>query len=185
MTSDPDVRARLSSGSVTLVPLEPALLASLRNAELSEHLAFRWRHHGRHSSPAEFEAILWECLCNFIVLTNGRPTGIVSAYEQDFVNQHCKVAAAAFSSGPSISTTVGALLLIDYLFQGWPFRKLYFETASFNRQQFATHIERLPVQEEGRLSQHLFLDGAYHDLIVLALYREAWQAARHRWLRSS
>lgn len=175
--------ANLRYGQVSLVPLVPQFMPRLREIELSESLAFRWRHHGRHISPAEHEQVLWASLCNFVVLVKEIPVGLVSAYDEDFANGHCKIAACAFPGANGVPVLRGLFLLIDYLFQGWPFRKLYAESVAYNALQFGKHTHAALV-EEGRLKEHVFLDGTYHDLILHSIGRDSWRQARAYWLRS-
>ena len=173
--------ARLRYRSVTLAPLVQQFMPRLRELELSEALALRWRHHGRHVSPTEHEQVLWNSLCNFVVLLGQRPVGIVSACDEDFSNGHCKIAVCAFPGESRAATLRGLLLLINYLFQGWSFRKLYAEVLSYNSSQF--HLRsHMGLVEEGRLTEHVFLDGAYHDLIFFSVTRRAWDSAKAHWL---
>jgi RimJ/RimL family protein N-acetyltransferase len=81
----------------------------------------------------------------------------------------------------------GILLVVNYAFLTWPFRKLYFEsvepTAALYRGALGPYL-----QEEGRLLGHEFINGAYVDYHILALYRSTWEdngplvdlAIRHR-----
>ena len=180
------VNARLQVGDTRLVALAPHHLPALRQVELEESLAFRWRHHGSHPSPVDFESSLWAgALCHFLVLDSREdPVGLVSAYDADMANGHCRVAAASFrgkASGTRIIT--GMFLLLDYVFFGWPMRKVYLESLAFNVPQFQSVVGSL-MREEGRLEQHSFLGGSYHDLLVLAIYREDWEPYALRWMSS-
>jgi hypothetical protein len=167
--------------STKLVPLGPHHLGWLRDAELQGPVAFRWRHHGAHPEPHSFEAVTLSCLAAFVVTSRNEPCGIVTAYDHDHANQHCKVAAARLGGGAGLATIRGTLLLIDYLFHGWPFRKLYFETPEYNLRQFASR-DHLPLREEGRLVEHVFLGSRFHDLVILSLYRDDWLEQRSRWI---
>lgn len=145
-------QARLRSRGTTLVPLAPEHLAGLRNLELAQGTAFRWRHGGAHPSPDEFAVGAWtDVLCTFLVFGDraGEPRGIVSAYAPDHVNGHCRVGSARFgdSAGPSPTFARGVFLLFDYLFCGWPFRKLYLEVPQFNLDQFGSLTDTIAVDE--------------------------------------
>lgn len=177
-----NVEARLVGRRVHLRPLEPTDYPALRRVELSEALAFRWRLGGVHVPPEEFSQSLWsDALAHFIVINrvNGEAIGFVSAYNANHVNGTVFLAAASFSLHREVGSRIlGAIgLLIDYVFAGWPFRKAYFEAADFNLRQFERAVGWLLV-EEGRLRQHVFLDGAYHDLVTLALWRSTWATQR-------
>lgn len=166
------------------MPLDSSFVPTLRRYEIGTENAFRWRLHGQHPSPNEYETALWSCLCNFVIVVAGRPIGLVSAYDQDHTNGHCKLAALKFNANgaPSAAMARGGLLLVDYLFQGWPFRKIYIETTGYNYGQFARRHDRYRLKEEGRLREHVYLSGIYHDLVVLSLYRHDWYEVRSRLL---
>lgn len=189
--TEPDhnpARAKLGTESTFLVPLAPEHTAGLRNLELSEELAFRWRHAGAHPSPEQHSASLWaDVLCSFLVLDrdNGAaPLGLVTAYQPDHSNGHCRVAAARFGSSTTSGRHVmrGIALLLDYLFRGWPFRKVYFEVPEYNLGQLASGVGSLFV-EEARLPDYLFLDGRYWSLSFLTVSRERWPEERERLSR--
>ncbi len=181
-------RARLGTESTFLVPLAPEHAAGLRNLELSEELAFRWRHAGAHPSPEQYSASLWtDVLCSFLVLDKSHdaaPLGLVTAYQPDHSNGHCRVAAARFGpAGPSGRHVMRAVaLLLDYLFRGWPFRKIYFEVPEYNLGQFGSGVGSLFV-EEARLPDYVFLDGRYWSLTFLTVSRERWPTEREHLSR--
>lgn len=182
-------RSWLATAGTRLVPLAPHHMAALREVELSDYLIFRWRHHGAHPSPAEFEADIWSSgLCHFLVEdAQKRLCGFVSAYDADLAHGHCRMAAAQFDPRASgLSVLTGGFLLWDYLFRGWPIRKIYLESLDFNLAQFRGLLDDL-AREEGVLRQHTYLEGAYHDLHILAIYREEWESGNSRakrWLES-
>ncbi len=180
--------AALEGARVRLRPLEPIDYAGLRRQELTAQLAFRWRHHGAHEPPEFFPNSLWaHALVHFIVedKIQNVSIGIVSAYGADFQTGTIYIAAAKFDSKLEVgSRIVGSIgLLIDYLFQGWPLRKIYFETPEYNLQQFEGAVGWLLV-EEARFREHVFLNGRYWDQVVLTLWRDNWiQNRKHvvRW----
>lgn len=184
-TDDPS-RARFHAKSTLLVPLAPEHTAGLRNLELSEELAFRWRHGGSHPAPDQYAASLWtDVLCNFLVFdtssSDGSPIGLVSAYQPDHPNGHCRIAAARFAPSTVAGRHVlrGAMLLLDHVFRGWPFRKVYFEVPEYNLPQFSSGIGTLLI-EEARLADYLYLDGRYWSMCFLAMTREHWDSERQR-----
>lgn len=180
--------ARLESQTTQLVPLAPEHLPALRQLELSEDLAFRWRHAGTHPSPEAYVASTWnDVLCSFLVFSTqdtSSPRGLVSAYQPDHVNGHCRVAATRLGSPRAQNPAVmrGVMMLFDYLFKGWPFRKLYLEVPAYNLEQFESALTAV-FTEEGRLSSYTFLDGEYWDLVFLSLSRDHWRDCRARFGR--
>jgi hypothetical protein len=163
---------------VSLHPLRESDLGWLRQAELSEFLAFRWRHRGEHIPPGEIGPALWSStFVNFVVASQGtpnEPAGIVSAYELDMVSMHCKVAVASFSATHRTVTFRGLLLTLDYLFAGWPLRKIYFDIPAYNVAQIGRAL-RTRLSDEGVLREHIYLNDQFHDLRIAALYRDRWR----------
>jgi hypothetical protein len=172
---------------VRLRPLEPRDYPLLRRQELDEQLAFRWRHHGRHVAPDEYMAGLWnDALAHFIVesTVSSKALGIVSAYNANMETQTVYVGIAKFDAEFTfVSPMVGAAgLLFDYLFTGWPLRKIYLETAEYNYGQFDGGLGWLFL-EEARFREHVFLRDRFWDLIVVALWRDSWLKYREELLR--
>jgi hypothetical protein len=175
--------AMLEARNVRLVPLQPEHLPHLRTFELSDELAFRWRHSGAHPNPDQFAiSTFGEALCSFLILsTSGAPMGLVVAYSADLRNGHCRVAATRFGTrrSPSPSFMRAMYLAVEYLFKGWPFRKVYFEVPDFNMHQFRSGLGRL-LRLEGTLSEHVYLDRRYWDLHFISISRGDWEV---EWLR--
>ena len=171
----------LAGAIVSLRAIGPADYERLRSLELSSSLLWRWRHGGHTPSPEAWTASLWNgALAQFLVVDNrtGEWVGLVNAYDADQRNQHAYIAAAKFApSDRSARVLQGAMLFVDYVFSTWSFRKLYFEAPAFNLDQFRSAVGWLLV-EEGRLRDHICLDGRLWDLLVLALYRAAWNSKR-------
>jgi RimJ/RimL family protein N-acetyltransferase len=63
-------------------------------------------------------------------------------------------------------------LLFDYAFNNLNLRKITGYRISFNKHAFFMHISIGGFVEEGVLKKHVFYEGAYHDVIVLSLFKE-------------
>jgi RimJ/RimL family protein N-acetyltransferase len=63
----------------------------------------------------------------------------------------------------------GSLLFLNYLFSTWRIRKVYVETTPEALARYASGLSLL--REEGRLIDHEYLKGAYHDHMTYAIYR--------------
>lgn len=114
---------------------------------------------------------------------SGRPIGLVTAYNADFANGHVFVAMALDPSVQRCGWSMFALLLfVEHVFAAFSFRKLYFEVAACNLDQFASAIGRA-LEEEGRLRDHEWLGGRYWDRVYLSLSRERWGGLRARYGR--
>jgi hypothetical protein len=108
-------------------------------------------------------------------------TGVVIAYGADPRHRFCYVAMArtrTSSNGlrDALVSAEALAIFIDFLLQGWDFRKLYFECAEYNIPQFRSFLNLL--SEEGRLRQHLYLGEQWWDLATFALWRERWGSVR-------
>lgn len=173
----------LGNGHVRLRALGPHDLDWLRAAETDEFLAFRWRLRGGHPSPSDYVEQIWgSALAVFVVeqAADGRPIGIVSAYQPDHRNGHCRAAAARLYPDGSMDTSfmAGISLFFEYLFTGWPFRKLYLETPEYNLGQFSSAVDRGILRVEARLEEFVFLADRYWDMLFLSVSRESWSAFR-------
>lgn len=147
----------------------------------------RWRLRGATVSPRDYEGLLWQgILSQFAVCSRSDRTllGLVGAYRADLANGHCYVMAlrCRYDVAASVKVIEGLALLISHLFEGWPFRKVYFETDEDLAQQFHSLFDRVDFPLEGRLRGHVFLDGRYLDQLTFALYRSSWEANVSAWL---
>jgi RimJ/RimL family protein N-acetyltransferase len=143
--------------------------------------AWRWRFRGATPSPDEFVGLLWaNSLVSFVLVDRaGQAVGFSQVYGHDFRSGTAYLGLALdaqYRQRPHVLET--AIMLLDYTFATWNLRKLYLEVPEWNLEQLAGGIGRYFV-EEGRLREHEYLDGRYWDVVVLALYRDAW--AKRPW----
>lgn len=68
----------------------------------------------------------------------------------------------------------GAVLFIEYLFRIWPFRKLYAEIPEYNLDSLRSMLTVWT--QQGRLTEHDYLNGRYWDRYILSLTRSEWEA---------
>ncbi len=117
-----------------------------------------------------------------IVESGGHPIGMVMAYDHFPEHGYTKVGVMLQeASGGHGAGVVASALLIDYLFRTLPLRKVYLETYGFNP-GVVRILRKLQLPEEGCLKESYYWDGAYWDLHIFAVYREAWPAVRVRVL---
>lgn len=179
----------LQGHRVRLRLVEATDYAALRRLELGSDLGLRWRHSGQHVAPEDYGASLWDgVLSAYIFESVGeeRVAGIVSAYSADPRHGFCYVALARLQSSANAWADAAAVtealsLFVDFLFQGWNFRKLIFEVAGYNRQQFGKFLRQL--SQEANYKDHLFLDGIWWNLEAFALWRERWPDVRNHLIR--
>lgn len=149
-------------------------------------MLIRWRYRGATPNPDAFVALLWkDVLAQFIIesTSSSQAVGLVSAYNPDLKNgtiyTSLQVGQQPFNEPFAVE---GYLLLLEYLFMNWPIRKVYAEALAFNIPQFGSALGRF-FTEEGRLVSHEYFDGGFHDLVILALYRDQVEDPLRRLLR--
>jgi hypothetical protein len=160
-------------------------IGPLHKLATSEEIAFRWRLRGSTPPLAQFAELLWaETLVQFVLCEEGaeqRPRGLVQCYRADLRNRHAHLSVLVDPEAQMRGWPLEPVLLfVDYLFKGWPLHKLYVEGYDFNVARFAG-LARF-AEEEGRLLEYGYHDERYHDLVVLALYRERFREHAYPWL---
>jgi hypothetical protein len=156
----------------------PWLAAFASDPEMSS----RWRLGGRVPIGSSAFPKLEEGLLVLFVAERRRdslPVGIVQAFQPDFINRvvHIGIAVDTELAGPGVSGEA-LMLLIDYVFAQWQFRKIYFTTPSdiLGKVRGA----RRWVQTEGVLKDREFRRGALVDLHIQAIWREHWEQLKTR-----
>ena len=159
-----------------LRPVLPQAVPFLYELAIMPDVGFRWRYRGAVPSYEKFEADLWQgILIQFVVesLDTGQPAGHVICYNPDFGLGHAYVGAAMASRYRSSGIAVEPVrIFIRYLFDVWPFQKLYFELPEFNYRQFASAANGV-LHVEARLRNHDYYRGRRWDRLILAVYRDA------------
>jgi acyl carrier protein len=134
----------------------------------------RYRLRGATPSPEAFHQALWDrVLAQFVIVDGQRVIGLVSAFQPDFRNGHAHIAVIARPDAPPGAGMEGTSLLVEHLFSEFALRKVYAEVMAPNGDAFASGTGRVFVIE-GRLTEHEYHDGAYHDMLVMAITRQRW-----------
>ena len=119
----------------------------------------------------------------FIVESGGRPVGLVFDYDRMLEDQYTKVTALLEEESTGHGGgVIATALLVGWLFQSFPFRKIYMDVYDYNR-TVVRMLRKLGLAEEGLLKGNRFWNGTWWDLHMFALYREAWPKVRDRLLR--
>ena len=191
MTGQPDDRgsqmtrdagaALLADKRVRLRPVLPEDAAFLYSLVMDQTTGVRWRTRGVVPSFEIFVRELWvDVLTQFVVedIRSNAPVGHVVAYGADLANGWAYLGVAVPAG--LMRTGVGiraANLFVNYLFSTWNFRKLYAETPQYNYSTVSS-AQGTGFVLEGHLRENSWYDGRFHDLFLVALYREAWEANR-------
>ncbi len=69
-------------------------------------------------------------------------------------------------------------LMFDYAFNYLNLRKIFGYPIAFNISTIRMHEKIGNFKEEGRLMQHVFYNGEYHDIIILSLFKEDFLKAQ-------
>jgi RimJ/RimL family protein N-acetyltransferase len=120
----------------------------------------------------------------FLVEVANRPIGLVFDYERAVIDGFTKV--TALLNEESVGLGSGAIatgLLVDWLFQHLPLRKVYTEVYSYNR-PVVRMLRKAGLVEEGVLRGARFWNEDYWDVHIFAVGREGWPDIRRRFLRS-
>lgn len=181
-------RGSYHTRNAKLRPILPRDVEGLYLASLDPSVNHRWRFRGRTPSFGDFQSQLFSehVLAQYIVtsLASDAAIGLVAAYGADLVGRSCYVAIQRSSGAAAADrglVTEGTFAFLQYLFDHFSFRKIYFEIPEYNTNLVAGGIASLMVVES-RLKDHYYYGERYWDLFTYALYQEDWErvAAPHR-----
>jgi len=117
--------------------------------------------------------------CRYLVFEyRQRPVGLVNFTKIDRCNNRC---SWGFYLGetdvpPGTGLLMGYLSM-EYVFKSLNIRKLCSQVLGNNQRSIRYH-HKLGFKEEGRLLKHVFHNGVYVDVIVLALFNDDWEGVR-------
>lgn len=177
-----EVRPARTGHRVRLLPLTGVNPSEALDLYLRGDNFVRFRLRGTTPSPEAFARMLWDrVLCQFAVLEAARVVGVVTAFEPDLRNRHVHVAVVTRDDAGKGAGMEGLALLLDHLFAEFDLRKVYAEVLEPNAEEFLSGLGRLATVE-GRLVDHEYMDGGYHDMLVVAISRDRWEANAGRLL---
>jgi RimJ/RimL family protein N-acetyltransferase len=167
----------MSTERVRLHPITDRHSAFLYELMTSPEAGGRVRFAGATPSPEKVAATLWDSvLAQFILegTATQHPLGLVSITSPNLRDGFCYLSAVGTPTAQGTGLIAeGVLLAFNYAFATWPFRKIYMEVSEVSYPAFRTGLGRFFV-EEGRLREHVFWAGRYHDVRILAVYRATW-----------
>lgn len=107
-----------------------------------------------------------------------RPVGLVNFTEIDRNNNRCNWGFYLGETDvPSGTGMLMGYLSMEYVFTILNIRKLCSQVLGNNETSIKYH-NKLGFKEEGRLLKHVFHDGVYVDVILLALFKDDWEGVR-------
>ncbi|WP_435177996.1 GNAT family N-acetyltransferase [Halorussus sp. AFM4] len=107
---------------------------------------------------------------------DGDPVGEVSLFRTEHDRGEVAYWLVPEARGEGYATEAVSLLL-DYAFETSGRHRVHARVVDFNEPSRAL-VERLGFTEEGRLRDHVFLEGEYRDVVLFGLLREEWRAGR-------
>jgi RimJ/RimL family protein N-acetyltransferase len=169
--------AKLTGNRVFLRPIMHEDVSWFRAIELSQEDIVLFRHRGTTPPLEEYlHTLSASVTCQFIVSTieDNQRVGLVNSYNSDFRSGTTYVGVMYAPEFRRHGWPLeGVELFFDYLFETFPFRKLYAETLAPNLAQFQSAAGQL-WKEEGRLEAHERIGDDHVDKLTLALYRQNW-----------
>jgi RimJ/RimL family protein N-acetyltransferase len=167
--------AALEGRRIRLVPLIPSHYEQIYALVLDEQNALRWRFQGGLPSLEVFkDSLLSGVFSQFSIVVKSepdRPRGYCFAYDISVSAGRAYVAVLvdrAFGAGAIEAIAI----YIRYVFDHWPFRKIYMESPEYNFLQYRSAVRLGLLREERRLKDHRYLLGRYWDEITLSIDRE-------------
>lgn len=170
---------QLVAAGVRLRPLTPEDLTRLYYASIDPRTSYRWRWRGSTPSLQHFVANAYEGVLAQFAVADAQTNechGLVVAYNANPDAGHLYFAFQRanldrISAGEMMT---GSFLFFEYVFRTWPYRKIYLEMPEYNYRSFLSATGDL-LHVEGILREHFHHNGKYHDMYVVAIYREAWR----------
>lgn len=182
----PQFGPHLRSRHVELAPVVRDEYAFLYDLAVAEGVGGRWRLRGLVPSPEEFvQTVNLGVKTQFIVRhrADAARLGHVVLYGYDERGCYGYLAGAMLPKIWRTGLPVEAMFLFAvHCFSVFPLRKAYFEVPEFNLGDIESALDRILVQE-GKLSDHVYADGRYWDMWILALSRDRLRDAVVRYGR--
>ncbi len=112
----------------------------------------------------------------FMIMVNDKPIGTMGIHHINWKDRHCTTGAMIGEKdywGKGYGTEAKELLL-EYIFNELNLNKVCSDVLEFNKRSRA-YLKKSGYVFEGRRRKHIFKDGKYYDLILLAIFRNSWR----------
>lgn len=120
-----------------------------------------------------------------ICLNNTRAIGLMGIHSIDWKNR-LAMTYAIIGEKQFWSKGYGSeaqMILLHYGFDSLNLRKIHAVVFGFNERSQA-YNEKCGYSVEGVQRQHIFMNGEYHDLILMAVFREEWLPIWNKFLKT-
>lgn len=109
----------------------------------------------------------------------GQMIGVTGLHRFDNVSRHVCFGISIGEKtlwGQGLGTEATSLI-VDYAFGSLNVNRVWLEVYDFNERGIRIY-EKLGFQIEGRQRQHTYREGRYHDVLLMGVLRDEWQARR-------
>ncbi len=162
---------------VSLRALQATDMPTLYSMTIEYDVLWRWRFSGTIPNYETFvKSVMNGSLANYCIVSTGNEKimGLLSSYNADLRNGTVFVAVVMgrkhFFTGSGIEAIA---LFINYLFNVWPLRKVYFESVEFDYQTFSSG-EGKYFKKEAHFKEFYYFGGRYWDDVICTISREEW-----------
>ena len=119
----------------------------------------------------------------FVIESASKPVGLAFDYDRMLDDGWTRITTLVQEESMGHGAgVIGGFLFMEWLFQALPLRKMYHEVFGYN-ENVIRMLRKVGLTEEAVLKEDRYWTGAYWDLHVFALYRDAWPKIRDRVLR--
>lgn len=182
MATAPSAAQFIESGNWTgLRIVEPSDYEAIRMVESHPDYIARYRNRATTPAPESFGATLWAgVLAQFVVveLSSNEAVGVVAAYDANFRSRHFSVAGFVHPAVRGAGWAAeGLVLLIDYAFKQFDFRKCYARVLEVNAASMSSVLDRV-FTLEGKLRGDEYCDGDWMDTRIYGVMRQEWSSYR-------
>jgi diamine N-acetyltransferase len=116
----------------------------------------------------------------FAVVVDGEPIGIAGLHGLDYFQQRCELGIGLGRDYWGQGYGQDALrVLLDYAFDHLAVRRVSLQVLADDARAVGAY-RRVGFVEEGRLRQHSWYKGGWHDELVMSVLRADWTRARDR-----
>ncbi|HEX7096139.1 MAG TPA: GNAT family protein [Acidimicrobiales bacterium] len=152
--------------------MEPSDLPIVHALVNSSPMNATWRFRGRFVPSFDIERIVAEAALTCLGFAGGStPVGLYQVFDHQPLDRHAQVSVLASADSRLLGYGAeGALLFVGLAFAQLDLRKLYFLLSDASDSQVGATLARF-TSEEGRMRQHVLLDGAWQDVVIRAMYR--------------
>jgi UDP-4-amino-4,6-dideoxy-N-acetyl-beta-L-altrosamine N-acetyltransferase len=136
-----------------------------RNNVISFKDHVNWFKRTKNNSTMQY--MIFEC--------NKKAMGVVNFTDIDETNNKCMWGAYLGEQNlPKGTGDVLGFFALQHAFENMKIRKLFGEVLAFNTRTIRWH-SRLGSVEEGRLKEHIKMNGKYEDIIIYSWFDKEWK----------